>query len=193
MSAKYRPRVSQRTPSAENACTSAPAAGEAGQRSGWDVHLNMLVQISDAAGAEESTRSLGSRVSTTACHDALTRAPWQASSPQSEYHNSVTSVSAVGVSRRVSRTLMPSASRAGLTWSGGDVTPVRVMAVYVSFDVDSFVGGSSSGGSTLPMPTRLVRVSILSRRLSADDEPQDLDKHMLVNKHRDTSFYHHPN
>jgi hypothetical protein len=135
-------------------------------------------------------RSLGSSFSTTACQDAFTRAPWQASSPHSEYHNSVTRVSAVGVSRRVSRTFVPSASMAGLTVNVGDTIPVCVVAVYVRFDVHSFAGSSSNGG--LPMVTRLVPISILSDRPSVDDESQDLDEHTLVNQHCDDSAYMAP-
>ena len=51
------------------------------------------------------------------------------------------------------------------------------------FDVDSFVGSPSSGDSAVFMLVRLVPVSMLSRRLSVDDEPQDLDEHILVIKH----------
>jgi hypothetical protein len=145
------------------------------------VRLNMLSQMVETAEVEESTRSLGSSVSTTACQDALTRAPWQASSPQSEYHNSVTSVRAVGVSSSVSRTLTPSASRAGLAVNVGGAIPVRVMAVYARFDVGSLAGTSSSGDSTVSRHTRLVLpVSMLSRRLSVDDEPQDLDEGISI-------------
>ena len=149
----------------------------------------MLAQILEIAGAEVSMRSLGSSVSTTACHDALTRALWQASSPHSAYHSSVTSGNAVGESRRVWRTFVPSASRSGLAVKAGDATPVRVMAVYVRFDVELFAGSSSGGDGILFMPTILVPLSILSRRLSADGEPQDLDEYMSVNEQRDNPIY----
>ena len=67
-------------------------------------------------------------------------------------------------------TLMPSASRDGLAVNAGAAMPVRVMAVYVRFDADSFAGSSSSGDSTLSMATRLVPLSMLSFRPVMDDE-----------------------
>lgn len=84
---------------------------------------------------------------------------------------------------------MPSTSRSGLAVNAGDATPVRVMAVYVRFGVELFAGCSSSGDSILFMPAILVPLSILSRRLSVDDEPQDLDEYMSVNEQRDDSIY----
>lgn len=84
---------------------------------------------------------------------------------------------------------MPSASRSGLAVNADDATPLRVMAVYVRFDVELFAGSSSSGDGILSMPTILVPLLILSRRLSVDDEPQDLDEHMSVNEQRDDSIY----
>ena len=168
--AKYMPRVSQRTPPFENACTIAPSAGDAGHRSGCEVRLKISSQRAEIAGVEESARSLGSRASSTACQDALTRGPEQVSSPQSPYHSSTARVSAKGASRRVSKTLMPSANMAGLAVNAGAAIPVRVMAVYVRFDTDSLAGGSRSGDSTLSMATRLVPLSMLSFRPVIDDE-----------------------
>jgi hypothetical protein len=55
------------------------------------------------------------------------------------------------------------------------------MAVYARFDMYSLAGTSSRGDSAVSMHTRLVPASMLSRRLSVDDEPQDLEENILAN------------
>jgi hypothetical protein len=81
----------------------------------------------------------------------------------------MTRSSATGESRTVSRMLIPSAKMCGLGVNAGEAIPVRVIAVYVRCDRGSSAGSSSSGGSTLSMPTKLVPLSILLCWLLVDD------------------------